>query len=244
MVEPDSRRVRAVEALLRWQPEGGRLLPAAEFISIAEDSGLILPIGDWVLRTGLRDAARWYSAHRISVSVNVSGRQLDEADFADTVMAALSASGLPGDALVLEIAERTLVNSSRSRTLHQHLRRLRANGVRVAVDDFGTGYSSLSYVAELPVDIVKIDKSFTQGPEGAGFAPREWDFTRAILQLVESLNKVAVAKGVRTEAQAEAMRVLHCPLVQGFLFGRPEPAEAIDRILDAGLIPSAGHGAG
>jgi diguanylate cyclase (GGDEF)-like protein len=233
----DTLQIASVEALLRWRPAGGPLIPPAEFIPIAEGSGLILPIGAWVLRTACHDARRWYDEHRISVSVNVTGRQISDPGFVDSVIEALAESGLPGSALIIEITESTLVTSSRTPTLQRHLQRLRAAGVRVAIDDFGTGYSSLSYVAELPIDIVKIDKSFTQKPAGPGFTPQEWAFTKAILQLVESLHMLAVAEGVETPEQAEALRILRCPLVQGFYFARPMPAEDIDRKLDARALP-------
>ncbi len=237
IVELDTRRVRAVEALLRWHPPGAGLITPAEFIPIAEGNGLIVPIGTWVLETALSDARRWYLEHHISVSVNVSGRQLDDPGFTDIVLRALSGADLPGDALILEITESTLVTSAHAAVLHQHLRRLREAGVRVAVDDFGTGYSSLSYVSDLPIDIVKIDKAFTRPPSGPGGSPQDWAFTKAILELVDSLQMLAIAEGVETVEQADALRFLHCPLVQGYLFARPVPAEAIDRTL-AGPGPS------
>jgi EAL domain-containing protein (putative c-di-GMP-specific phosphodiesterase class I) len=237
IIDLESGRIKAVEALVRWRPGRGPLISPADFIPIAETSGIILPIGAWVLRTACRVARRWYEEYQISISVNVSGRQLDDPSFADTVTAALAESGLPGAGLIIEITESTLVTSSHTPTLHEHLRRLRDSGVKVAIDDFGTGYSSLSYVAELPIDIVKIDKSFTQASTGEEFVPHEWAFTKAILQLVESLRMVAVAEGVETPAQAEALRTLRCPLVQGFHFARPVPAEAIDRTL-RGFGPS------
>jgi diguanylate cyclase len=237
IIDLESGRIRSVEALLRWRPGRGPLISPADFIPIAETTGIILPIGAWVLRTACQVARRWYEDYQISMSVNVSGRQLDDPGFADTVTAALAESGLPGAGLIIEITESTLVTSSHTPTLHEHLRRLRDFGVKVAIDDFGTGYSSLSYVAELPIDIVKIDKSFTQASSAPEFVPQEWAFTKAILQLVESLHMVAVAEGVETPAQEEALRTLRCPLVQGFHFARPVPAEAIDRTL-RGFGPS------
>ena len=172
IVHLETGQIRSVEALLRWRPDGGPLIPPAEFIPIAEGTGIILPIGAWALRTACRDARRWYREHQISTSVNVSGRQLDDPGFADTVINALTDADLPGAALIIEITESTLVTSSHTGVLHEHLLRLRAMGVRVAIDDFGTGYSSLSSVAELPIDIVKIDKSFTQAPTSPGFTAR------------------------------------------------------------------------
>jgi diguanylate cyclase (GGDEF)-like protein len=231
IVDLATDEVVAVEALIRWQPPGAALLPPADFIPVAEDTGLITPIGDWVLRRACHEARRWYEERDVAVSVNVSGRQLEDARFADGVFDALGEAGLPGRALILEITESNLVATAHGEALHGQLARLRAAGVRIAIDDFGTGYSSLSYVAQLPVDIVKIDKSFTQQDADVDFAPQDWAFTRAILQLVESLQMLAIAEGVETQSQADALRLLRCPLVQGFHFSRPMPASAVDRTL-------------
>jgi diguanylate cyclase (GGDEF)-like protein len=229
IVDLTTRVVIAVEALLRWQPANAAMIGPAEFIPIAEDTDLILPIGAWVLRQSCRDARRWYDEHHVAVSVNVSGRQLDDTGFADTVIEALCAAGLPGPALIIEITESTLVAPSRTDVLQGHLHRLREHGVRVAIDDFGTGYSSLSHLAHLPFDIVKIDKSFTHAAAGS----QDWAFIRAILQLVDSLHMLAVAEGVETLEQAEALRTLSCPLAQGYHFSHPVPAAIIDQMLAA-----------
>jgi EAL domain-containing protein (putative c-di-GMP-specific phosphodiesterase class I) len=130
----------------------------------------------------------------------------------------------------VEITEGSLVGATYT-TARTHLQRLREHGVRIAIDDFGTGYSSLSYVAQLPVDIVKIDKSFTQSLASPTAADHDWAFTQAILQLVASLDKVAIAEGVETAEQAVALQALHCPLVQGFHYSHPVPAAVIDRLL-------------
>jgi EAL domain-containing protein (putative c-di-GMP-specific phosphodiesterase class I) len=204
-------------------------VPPADFIPIAESTGLILPIGAWVLRQACRDARPWWDEHHVGVSVNVSGRQLDDVSFADTVIAALASAGLPGTALIIEITESNLVETAPTKDFHIQLHRLRAHGIRLAIDDFGTGYSSLSSIASLPVDIVKIDKSFTQAHGGSNFAPGDWAFTRGILQLVESLHMVAVAEGVETAEQEQELRVMGCPMAQGYYFARPVPADVIDR---------------
>jgi len=229
VVDLATGRVTAVEALLRWSP-GGRPVPPLDFIPVAEQYGLIVPIGAWVLRQACQDVRRWYDRFGISVTVNVSGRQLREPDFAITVLDALRAAGLPGNALILEITETVLVSSSSDADdVTALLISLRAEGVRVAVDDFGTGYSSLAYLRHLPVDILKIDRAFT--PEG-GMA-EEMAFTRAIVELGNSLNLFSIAEAVETPEQAERLRQLDCPQAQGYHFARPLPAPDLDALLAA-----------
>jgi diguanylate cyclase (GGDEF)-like protein len=220
----DGRPV-AVEALLRWSP-GGEPIPPAQFVPVAEQSGLIVPIGWWAMRRACLDARSWYAEHGISVTVNVAAYQLREQDFAERVLDVLAETGLPPAALVLELTESAVVDADAG------LDRLRAVGVRVAIDDFGTGYSSLSYLARLPVDILKIDRAFTM-PVAAG---PEWALTRAILDLAVSLGLTAIAEGVETEEQAEALRRLGCPLAQGFRYSPAVPASEIARLL-AGTEP-------
>jgi diguanylate cyclase (GGDEF)-like protein len=235
VIDLDSGAVVTVEALARWRRAGSTALVGPDvFVPVAEDAGLIGAIGAWVLRRACMDALRWYAERHVAVSVNVSGRQFEDHDFADMVMDALVASRLPGRALILEITESSLIDTSRGEDYHQQLRRLREHGIRVAIDDFGTGYSSLSYVAKLPVDIVKVDKSFTQEPAGGDRAG--WAFINAILRLVESLDLVAIVEGVETAEQAEALRALRCPLVQGFYFARPVTADQISERLAHGPV--------
>jgi diguanylate cyclase (GGDEF)-like protein len=230
IVDVNSGAVVAVEALVRWRTESGRLLPPSDFIPVAEDTGQVEPIGAWALRRSLKDDRRWFADHGVAVTVNVAARQLAQPDFASSVLACLHELDLPGGALIIEITESSLVGTAQVAT-RGHLDRLRAHGVRIAIDDFGTGYSSLSYVAQLPVDIVKVDKSFVQGLGPGGPDGQDWAFTRAILQMVASLDKLAIAEGVETADQAAAIRTLRCPLVQGFHYSRPVPAEVIDRAL-------------
>jgi EAL domain-containing protein (putative c-di-GMP-specific phosphodiesterase class I) len=234
VVDLTSGRVTAVEALLRWSP-AGTPIPPDEFIPVAEQAGLIVQIGSWVLRRACRDVARWYEQYGIAVTVNVSGRQLREADFVDTVVAALTDADLPGSALVLEITETVLVASTTDATedVSAQLTALREVGVRIAVDDFGTGYSSLAYLRHLPVDILKIDRAFTTEATGAELTD-EIAFTRAILELGSSLRLQAIAEAVETPEQAQRLRQLHCPLAQGYHFSRPLPADDLDRVLAAG----------
>jgi diguanylate cyclase len=234
VVDLGTGRVTAVEALLRWAPDGVNV-PPDEFIPVAEQAGLIVPIGAWVLRQACRDVLAWHRQFGIAVTVNVSGRQLREPGFVETVTGALRESGLPGEALILEITETVLVASTTSEAagVTALLSEVRAHGVRIAVDDFGTGYSSLAYLRHLPVDILKIDRAFT--PDGAdGSLADEMAFTRAILELGSSLRLQSIAEAVETPEQAQRLRQLHCPLAQGYHFSRPLPAAALDTVLRNG----------
>ena len=228
----------AVEALVRWEPPDLPPIPPAEFIPVAEETGLIGPIGGWVLRRACQDARPWHEQHGIAVAVNISPRQLEDPGFADQVIATLTEAGLPGEGLILEITETSLMATGTTGTATDQLQRLRSHRVRVAIDDFGTGYSSLSYVARLPVDIVKLDRSFVQHPARTGGSDHGWAFTRAVLHMVAALRLQVVAEGVETMEQLEVLRTLRCQLVQGFLFGRPMPARRV-----AGVLASFSKGA-
>jgi diguanylate cyclase (GGDEF)-like protein len=229
----------AVEALVRWSPAPGEFIGPDRFIPAAEDSGLIVALGEWVLRQACRDAARWHRLHGTAVTVNVSPRQLMEPDYAVTVSRALRDSGLPPTALILEITEGMLVGAANrdDRTI-THLSTLRREGVRVAVDDFGTGYSSLAYLRDLPIDILKIDRSFL--PDGEpGAADRQVSFVRTIVDLAHNLGLAAVAEGVETPAQLAMLRELGCDKGQGFHFGRPSGAAETTEVLAAARLVTA-----
>ncbi|GII06050.1 putative bifunctional diguanylate cyclase/phosphodiesterase [Planobispora takensis] len=236
VVDLATGRIQAVETLLRWQsPEG--VVPPDEFIPTAEETGLIVPIGAHVLRRACFDAVRWYERYGVSVTVNVSGRQLRRREFVSTVLAALEDSGLPGEALVLEITETALLATGREETARVtgYLSELRLHGVRIAIDDFGTGYSSLAYLQHLPVDVIKIDGAFTTLDRGTDAASRQRHaFTKAILSLCESLDLPAIAEKVETSEQEEFLRDMRCPLGQGYLFSKPVPAGELNRLLAAG----------
>ncbi|GAB7046279.1 putative bifunctional diguanylate cyclase/phosphodiesterase [Catenuloplanes indicus] len=210
--------VDAVEALVRWQST-----PPDAFIPAAEDSGLIVPLGDRVLRAACRAAAPWHDRHGTSVTVNVSPRQLREPDFAVMVRRALLDSGLPATALILEITEGVLVGSALAIA---HLHELRQDGVRVAVDDFGTGYSSLAYLRDLPIDILKIDRSFLRS------GPASRPMVRSVVDLAHGLGLVTVTEGVETAAQAAMLVELGCDKGQGWHFGRPSPAGQMSALLE------------
>jgi diguanylate cyclase (GGDEF)-like protein len=219
-----------VEALIRWQPAGERMIPPDRFIPAAEDSGLIVPIGAWVLRRSCEAAAPWHRRYGAVVSVNVSPRQLREPDFATQVLDALRASALPPAALILEITEGVLVASGTvTEQAIRHLTTLRDKGVRVAVDDFGTGYSSLAYLRDLPIDHIKIDKSFMPPPGAVDQASRT--LVKAIIDLAAGLGLGTIAEGVETLEQVELLRELGCERAQGFYFARPVPeAEAAEML--------------
>jgi EAL domain-containing protein (putative c-di-GMP-specific phosphodiesterase class I) len=217
-------RIRSLEALTRWiHPELGIMSPL-EFIPIAEDSGVIVELGAWVMQQACRTAAPWSA---LGVNVNLSGRQLADPDIVDHVQRALRASGLPAERLTLEITESVLMQHSEVNV--RRLRRLRALGVRLAIDDFGTGYSSLAYLRVFPVHELKIDKSFIAS------LPDDDDamaLVRTILQLAQSLSLTTVAEGVETAAQYHALRELGCDQVQGFYVSRPTEWQNVMALID------------
>ncbi|MEV8508300.1 bifunctional diguanylate cyclase/phosphodiesterase [Actinoplanes sp. NPDC051475] len=235
VVDSRTAEVRSLEALLRWTKPDGTSVPPDEFIPAAEDSGLIIPIGAWVLRHAIAQAAEWHHRFGLSLSVNVSGHQLPDPGFAETVLDALSAGGLPPTALILEITETALVavTGSAATDVHTCLQLLRDHGIRIAIDDFGTGYASLSYLRHLPVDILKIDRSFVHSDGGSAPGPEDHAFIRAILHLSENLRLSTIAEGVETPQQAALLQHMNCHLAQGFLFHRPMTPEAIDQLLAA-----------
>ena len=221
-----------LEALVRWQ-HAERLIPPDEFIPLAEQSGLIVPIGTWVLERAFQDALGWPSVDGVArfLAVNVSGHQLHDPDFAGHVAAALRAGGLPPGRVKLEITESTLLEDPRQ--IGQTLSELRRLGVAISIDDFGTGYSSLSSIQTLPIDEFKIDRSFVESlPTVTSAAVAE-----TIVRLGHTLGLDIVAEGIETKVQWDALRNLGCHLGQGFLFGRPMDAEKFSE-----LLREPGHG--
>jgi len=220
----DLRRSRIVgcEALIRWNhPERG-LLPPSEFLGVAEDSGLIVPIGAWVLQQACRQTAIWHAAGHVGlrIAVNVSSRQFREQGFEDLVSVALAEAGLRPESLELEITEGSLIADvdSTITTLYA-LKRL---GVRLSIDDFGTGYSALSYLKRLPVDVLKIDQSFVRE---LTTHPVNATITEAIVRLARGLDLATIAEGVETPEQLLLLGSYGCHRMQGFLFGRPAAPE-------------------
>jgi diguanylate cyclase len=223
-------RITGVEALIRWQPAGEPMVPPDRFIGVAEDSGLIVAIGAWVLRESCRVAAGWHRQYGTVVSVNVSPRQLREPDFGAMVLDVLRSSALPPTALILEITEGVLVDSGLpSEQAIGHLNLVRAHGVRVAIDDFGTGYSSLAYLRDLPIDHLKIDRSFMPAPGSPDSTART--LVKAIVDLAAGLSLSTIAEGVETAEQAALLRECGCQWAQGFYFSRPVPEAAASRLL-------------
>jgi diguanylate cyclase (GGDEF)-like protein/PAS domain S-box-containing protein len=218
------------EALARRRHPTRGLVPPTEFIPLAEASGLIRPIGAWVLREACRQAMAWQAAHPerkpLSLSINLSGRQLQHPEVVEDVAQALRESGLPPESLVLEMTESILMDDSEN--ILAILRQLKQLGARLAIDDFGTGYSSLSYLHRFPVDILKIDRSFV---ERLSHTSDTAELARTVVRLGQSLQLVTVAEGVEDHAQFLALRRMGCDIGQGFYFGRPMETEAIERLL-------------
>ncbi|WP_052402736.1 putative bifunctional diguanylate cyclase/phosphodiesterase [Muricoccus aerilatus] len=221
----------AFEALLRWQhPVRGMVSPVS-FIPLAEETGLIIPIGDWVLREALRQTRAWRERHRrpITVSVNVSTQQVARAEFTETVLSALAETGLPLAALMLEVTESILADGSAV----ARLRDVQAAGVRVAIDDFGTGYSSLAYLQAMPVDELKVDRLFI---DRLGDDARQTSIMSAIVQLAHTLDLLIVAEGVEREAQWHELEALGCDNAQGYWISRPLPADGAEALLLRGGV--------
>jgi diguanylate cyclase (GGDEF)-like protein len=224
-----SESVIGVEALIRWRHPTREVIPPIEFIPIAEKSGLIAPIGRWVLEEACRQAAAWHrQGHRIGMSVNVSGRQLDHDKLIEDVCHALEQSGLDPDALTLEITETTLMRDAEATV--QRLRELKQLGVRIAIDDFGTGYSSLAYLRQFPVDALKIDRSFIGGIAASKEATA---LIRTLVQLGKTLQIETLAEGIEDQIQLETLQREHCDHGQGFLFSRPLDVSAVEAFLQA-----------
>jgi predicted signal transduction protein with EAL and GGDEF domain len=220
----DGRTVGA-EALLRWDHHIYGNVPPNEFIPLAEQTGVVIPIGAWAIEQACMSAVGW-ADDSMFVTVNVSGVQLREATFVDGVRRSLRLSGLAADRLVLEITESTLIDDSDIAT--DQLRELRSFGIRTALDDFGTGYSSLAYVQRLPLDIIKIDKEFVQSVDEL----RSQALANTIVSMARNLGLRTVAEGVETESQALELARLGCEFAQGYLFFKPLSAVAMTALAE------------
>jgi diguanylate cyclase (GGDEF)-like protein len=231
IVELTTGRLVGFEALARWIRPGRPVDGPSEWIGLAEQTGLVVPIDFAVLESSLRQLACWRSrahdAQRLHLAVNASGRTLQEPGTAARVLALLARTGVPADCLVLEVTEGVLLEDE---AVGRRLQHLRAEGVRIALDDFGTGWSSLSYLSRFPVDVLKLDRSFTatlHRGRGGEAVPA------AVVQLARALDLQVVAEGIETQDQAELLHRLGAQSGQGYLFGRPEPAEvALQLLLD------------
>ena len=226
-----SGQITGAEALCRWNHPTRGLVPPTEFIPLAEASGLIRPLGAWVLREVCQQAAAWQHAHpdrdkALALNVNLSGRQLQHTQVVQDVADALRDSGLPAESLVLEMTESVLLDDSE--TVLDILGQLKALGIRLAIDDFGTGYSSLSYLHRFPVDILKIDRSFV---ERLSHASDNAELAWTVVRLGQSLQLQTVAEGVEDSTQFLTLRRMGCDIGQGYYFGRPMDANALARLL-------------
>ena len=232
VIELATGKITGFEALVRWdRPERG-LVPPVEFIPLAEETGLIIPIGRWVLNEAIVAARRlqegFPSDPPLHMAVNLSARQIQHPDFVRDVESVLREVGLDANDLILEITESVMMDDL-DRSI-QRLAELRAIGVRLAVDDFGTGYSSLNYIRRLPIDVLKVDKSFVDGISEGG---EESALTAAIIDLAGILHLRPVAEGIERAEQLEQLRALDCELGQGFYFTAPLPLEETEQLLEA-----------
>jgi diguanylate cyclase (GGDEF)-like protein len=225
ILDAQTGQVKSCEALIRWQHPGHGLIPPNDFIPLAEETGLIVPIGQWVLHQACKDAATW--PEDVGVTVNLSASQFSASALDKTVEVALTLSGLAARRLELEITESVLLQDDPTTLALLH--RLRGIGVRIALDDFGTAFASLSYLRSFPFDTIKIDRSFVRD------LPQRSDclaIVEAVAGLARKLNMNSVAEGIETEAQLTAARNSGCDEVQGYLFNRPMPADEIRAVLE------------
>ena len=234
-VDINGQRIVGVEALIRWNDERFGQVPPSEFVPIAESCGLVVPMGEWVLREACHQCASWLAqgvapAH---LAVNISPHHFESDSLLDTVGQVLFDSGLPPGRLVVEITEN--VFSADPAAVRRTLRELKDIGVQVALDDFGTGYSSLSYLKQFPVDILKIDRSFVRD---VVLDADDAAITEAMISMARALRLSVVAEGVEDEKQRAFLEAAGCPAMQGYLYSRPVPAEEMEAML---RIDSAAH---
>ncbi len=234
IVSLSEARIEGFEALIRWKhPTAGMLAPGA-FLPVAEESGLISAIGDWVLARSCARLARWRDtipqAKDLTISVNLSVKQLTEQDFAGRVLRTMEQNKLPLSSIKLELTETALLE--RPEAAAAVLEELQSAGMTIVLDDFGTGYCSLAYLTRFPIDVLKIDRQFVSGSDAVLTSPRGKPLVRAILDLATSLGLTVVAEGIETQEQADVMRSMGCQQGQGWLFGRPVgPRVARDLII-------------
>jgi diguanylate cyclase (GGDEF)-like protein/PAS domain S-box-containing protein len=230
-----SGEITGVEALVRWKHQLRGLIPPLDFIPLAEETGLIVPIGRWVLREACREAVRLQTEFPkvppLTMSVNLSMRQLQDHELITTVQEVLNETGISPRSLVMEVTETVMMKDIEVAALR--LTELRELGVQIAVDDFGTGYSSLSRLRRFPVDMLKVDKSFVDEVTGRG---DHASLTAAVVQLAENLDLIAVAEGIEREDQLSRLRDLHCRYGQGFLFSKPVDPRRLRRLITSGLV--------
>jgi diguanylate cyclase (GGDEF)-like protein len=228
IVELAGGRVNGVEALVRWRHPQGSVVPPLKFVPLAEETGLIVPIGLWVLHEACRQASTWNAGRNgqpLTISVNLSARQVQQPDLPGVVAQILLETGLDPSCLVLEITESLLLHDTEPTM--ERLRHLKALGLRLALDDFGTGYASLAYLRRFPIDIIKIDKSFIDEIAGAP----DPSLARAIVQLGQTLNLGTVAEGIEAADQLAELRAAGCQLGQGYYFAKPLERDEVEALL-------------
>ena len=235
LLEHGRNHVRGVEALLRWEhPERG-LLPAGEFIGLAEETGLIVPMGRWVLREAFGQVRLWQQRYPLPlpliVAVNLSGRQFRSPTLVEDVARALEESGIDPSSVELEITESIAMEHASS---IDTVNKLKGLGARLVLDDFGTGYSSLSYLTRFPADALKIDRSFVAR---IGERPEDTLLLPAIINLGHELGLKVIVEGVETAEQMKLLRRMGCYFAQGYYFSKAVPAEEVDALLAKGILP-------
>jgi EAL domain-containing protein (putative c-di-GMP-specific phosphodiesterase class I) len=238
IVELDTGAVAGFEALLRWPHAEWGMVQPDQFIALAEETGHILPLGAWVLEQATTDLARWQQHARghppVYVSVNVSARQLRDPGFVGGVRRRLTESGLHPSSLVLELTESGLLRPDQR--LRADLEELQGMGMRLAIDDFGTGYSSLSYLRDLPIDVLKIDKSFV---DGIAVSTQRLALAEVIIRIAKTLGLTVIAEGIESEIQRDMLVSMGCRYGQGYLLAVPMPADEAEALLRVGhgLVP-------
>ncbi|MDX8400871.1 MAG: EAL domain-containing protein, partial [Gallionellaceae bacterium] len=223
-----SGQIVGMEALLRWQPKGGELIPPGKFIPILEETGLIVPVGEWVLRTACVQNKRWQDEGLppVCIAVNLSVIQFRQTSLVPTIKKVLEETGLSSQFLELEITENIAMNDEEETITV--LKELRAIGVKISIDDFGTGYSSLSYLKRFPIDKLKIDQSFVRDYQ---LGANDDGIVKAIVAMGHGLNLKVIAEGVETLEQADFLRRNHCDEVQGYFYARPMENTALGLLM-------------